>query len=144
MKRLLLAILLYALFLVHLLIAPWGPDLVLLFVLAIAVHETRLAATAGGIIGGLLLDIASPASLGINTLVYGIVSYATAVLHDIITRGRFYIAALALLALCVKYLAQLLIGSGAAGVGPVLVSSATTLALAVPVEWAVARLYRPR
>jgi rod shape-determining protein MreD len=140
--RLLLGLLLlYALFLVQVLLAPFGPDLVVLAVLAFALHEGRAAATLFGFAGGLLLDTASPGSFGAACFVLAGAGWLTALLHLVAARGRWYIIVLSLLVFGLRLLVGRLAGAGLPAPLPLAASAALTVALAVPVELLVGRLF---
>jgi cell shape-determining protein MreD len=139
-KLLLGLLLLYALFLLQVLLAPFGPNLVVLGVLALALHESRARATLFGLAGGLLLDTASPGSFGAACLVLSGAGWLTALLHSVAARGRWYIIVLSLLVVGLGLLAGWLAGAGLPSPFPAVVSAALTVALAVPVELLVGRI----
>lgn len=144
MRRLLGLLLIYGLFLAQLLLAPWGPDLVVLAVLAFALHESRAWATVVGFLGGLLLDTASAGSFGAATFVLAGAGWLAALLHSVVTRGRWYIVALSLLVLALRLAVARLAGAGLPPPLPLAVSAGLTVALAVPFELLIGRLFYQR
>lgn len=87
MRFVLLAVLVYGLFVFQTGLLPVGPDLVLLAVVAAALNEPRLGAAVIGLFAGLLFDLAAPATLGANMLGLGLAGYGAAA-----ARRYFYAA----------------------------------------------------
>lgn len=127
-------VMLYALCLAQIGFAPFFPDLLLLSLFVVSLHENRLSSTLLGFLSGLCLDLSSPAYLGCNTLLYAGCAYGASSLHSLIYRGRWHMLVLAAIGLTLKYVLFFLCGVGLPPVGALLVSSGITLLLAAPAD----------
>lgn len=142
--------LLYLLFLVQAALGPYCPDLLLLTVIAFAVNGTetrspagnRLSACGHGAFAGFLLDLLTPGAFGLNLLIYAVVGYGAAVIAGITWHAFGIALPLALFALLLRLLGSLLTDTGPAPVLPFAISSALTLALALPWLWVARQLPR--
>ncbi len=143
MRKPLLLALLYVLFIVQAMLSPWGPDLLLIVVLVLAIHEDRLTVVLLAFFSGLCLDLLSPASIGAGILVFVGLAYGATSLRTVVYRARWYVAALVLTGFLLKQLVFGLAGGGAPGFLPLLVSGLLTVVLAVPAELAAVRLFYP-
>lgn len=144
MRMLLLAALLYLFCLIQIGFAPFAPDLVLLALFVVALHASRLAATALALFCGLCLDLASPATLGASILAYTALTYGASSLHSFVYRGRWHMLAIALAGLALKYLVHYLARVGLPPTIPLVVSSMLTLILAMPAERLLSGLFYTR
>ncbi|MBM3314947.1 rod shape-determining protein MreD [candidate division WOR-3 bacterium] len=144
MTRLLELAVLYVLFLVQAWLAPFGPDLVLIFLLTLSLHEARLAATLLGAFAGLCLDLTNPSHLGTNIVAYSAIGYVTASLHGLVYRGRWYLVVLALLGLALRAGLHALSGAGLPAPMPLSVSAGLTVLLAVPADLVLGRVFGRR
>ena len=140
MRTLIACAVLYVLFLVQASVTPWWPDLVLLGLVIIALHENRLASTLAGAFAGLCLDVTSPAFLGAHAVSLAATGYGVAVLRTLFYRARWATLLFTLLALALKWAAVGLLGAGLPGLPALLVSSTLTLLLAPLAEFTLARL----
>ncbi len=137
-------LLLYGLFLVQAWFTPFSPDLVLLLLAVLSLHEGRLAATLLGAFAGLCLDLTAPGHLGTNFVTYSAFAYLTASLHGLVYRGRWYFVVLALLGLALRAGLHALTGAGLPGPLPLAVSAGLTVVLAVPADLLFGRLFARR
>lgn len=88
MKIISIALLLYLLFLIELVGSQYSrvwPDLTLVTILVVALHETRFTTAVLGVITGFFFDLVTPTCLGTNMLGLGLVGYVAAA-----ARGYFY------------------------------------------------------
>jgi rod shape-determining protein MreD len=143
MRTVVAFLLLYLLFLVQASVTPWWPDLVLLGLIAISLHETRLASAVAGACVGLCLDMTNPAFTGTSMLVLAVTGYGVASLRTLFYRARWATLLFVLMALALKWTALALFGPGPPGLAPLLVSSALTIALAPLAELGLTRLIYP-
>jgi len=137
-------LLVYAAFVVQAGLFPAGPDLVLLCIVVFALHERRLFATALGAVAGLLLDLTAPFSLGANALTLAAIGYLAASVHPMFYRARWYVLVLAVVSLALRHLLRLLTGAGLPPLPVVLSSGLLTVALSLPAELLLARLFSRR
>lgn len=144
MRQVLAALLLYILFLVQASLSPWCPDLVLITLLAFALHERRLVVTLLGFFGGLLVDLTAPASAGAGILAYSALAYGAASVQGVLYRARWSILLLVVIGLVVRHAIPVLTGTGFPGWGPVVVSGGLTVLLAIPTELLTSRLFYRR
>jgi len=144
MRTVIAFLLLYVLFLLQASVTPWWPDLVLLGLIVVSLHETRTMAALAGAFAGLCLDMTSPAFTGTYTVTQALTGYGVAVLRTVFYRARWATLLLVAMALVLKWVVLALLGPGLPGLAPLLVSSALTLALAPPVELGLAALLYPR
>gem|GEM_PF-716256 len=140
MKTFIAFILLYLLFLVQASVTPWWPDLLLLGLIVVSLHENRLTSPLAGAFAGLCLDVASPAFLGAHTVTLAATGYGVAVLRTLFYRARWATLLFTSMALALKWLAVALLGAGLPGLPALLVSSALTLLLAPLVELTLTRV----
>ena len=136
-------LLLYLVFLVQAGVSPWWPDFVLLGLIAVSLHETRLTSALAGAFAGLCLDMTNPAFAGAGLFALAVTGYGVASLRTLFYRARWATLLFVLLALALKWAALALFGPGLPGLAPLLVSSALTMALAPPVELGLARFLYP-
>lgn len=133
-------VLLYLLFLVQAGVNQWWPDLVLLGLIGVSLHENRLTSVLAGAFAGLCLDVTSPAFLGAHMAALAAAGCGVAVLRTLFYQARWATLLFTCMALAIKWLAVGLLGTGLPGLPALLVSSALTLLLAPLVELALARV----
>ncbi len=141
MRILSIIVMLYVVCLVQIGFAPYSPDLLLLLLFVVSLHENRLLSTLLGFFSGLCLDLSSPACLGCGTLLYAGCAYGASSLHSLIYRGRWHMLILATIGLTLKYVLFFLCGAGLPPVRALLISSCTTLLLAVPADLLLSHLF---
>ena len=144
MRTLLASLLLYVLFLIQASVTPWWPDLVLLGLVVVSMHETRITSTVAGAFAGLCLDMTSPAFTGTNLFALAVTGYGVALLRTVFYRARWATFLFVLMALTLKWAALAVVGSGLPGLMPLLVSSLLTVALAPVAELGLTRLFYHR
>jgi rod shape-determining protein MreD len=135
--------LLYLFFLIQASTAPWFPDLVLLGLVAISLHESRAASALLGGFAGLCLDMASPVFAGANLLLLASTGYGVALLRTFFYRARWATLLFVLTALALKWTILAVVGPGLPGLPALLVSSTLTLLLAPLAELGLGRLLYP-
>lgn len=142
-------LLLYCLFLIQTLLSPYGPDLVLLVLLTIAMRESRFAAALLGFLAGLCLDLASPHSAGANIVVYAGFAYVVALVRGFLNPSPWHTLIFISLGLLLRYAVLSIVRAlppGSFGSSPltsVTVAAGLTLLLALPAEAVISRtLYR--
>ena len=81
-------VLLYLLFLVQASVTPWWPDLVLLGLIIVSLHENRITSALAGAFAGLCLDVTSPAFMGTHLFTLAATGYGVAVLRTVFARLR--------------------------------------------------------
>jgi rod shape-determining protein MreD len=133
-------ILLYLLFLVQASVTPWWPDLVLLGLIIVSLHENRITSTLAGAFAGLCIDVASPAFMGTHLVTLAATGYGVAVLRTVFYRARWATFLFTATALTLKWAAVGILGAGLPGLPALLVSSALTLLLAPLAELGLTRL----
>lgn len=133
-------ILLYLLFLVQASVTPWWPDLVLLGLIIVSLHENRITSAVAGAFAGLCLDVTNPAFLGTHLGTLAATGYGVAVLRTVFYRARWATFLFTAMALALKWAAVGLIGTGLPSLPALLVSSALTLLLAPLAELGLTRL----
>ena len=133
-------VLLYLLFLVQASVTPWWPDLVLLGLIIVSLHENRITSALAGAFAGLCLDVTSPAFTGTHLVTLAATGYGVAVLRTVFYRARWATFLFTAMALALKWAAVGLLGIGFPGLPALLVSSALTLLLAPLVELGLTRL----
>lgn len=136
-------LIIYLLFLVQVNLTRWGPDLLLLLVAVIALHEERLPATAYGLFAGLLIDLTTPGFAGVNLLALGGVALFAAVLRDLFHRGRWSVALVVVTGLALKSTAAALAGSARLEPLPLTVSFGLTLLCGIVAAAPIGRLLYP-
>jgi rod shape-determining protein MreD len=141
MRPFLAAFLVYLLFLIQASITPYCPDLILLALLAFALHEPRLVVTCLGFFGGLLVDLTAPATAGAGILAYSAVAYGAASLQTLLYRARWYLLLLVIVGVILRGAIPVLAGAGFPGWGHAVVSAGLTIAIAVPAELLISRLF---
>jgi rod shape-determining protein MreD len=134
---------LYLFFLIQASIAPWFPDLVLLGLVAISLHESRAASALLGGFAGLCLDMTSPTFAGANLLLLAFTGYGVALLRTFFYRARWATLLFVLAALALKWTVLAAFGPGLPGLAALVVSSALTLLLAPLAELGLGRLLYP-
>lgn len=144
MRRLLAGVLVYILFLVQAGLSPYCPDLVLLALLAFALHERPLAVTLLGLLGGLLVDLTAPATAGTAILTYTALAYGAASLQGLLYRARWSVLLLVVVGLAVRHAVPVLTGTGFPGWTVVALSGGLTLLLAIPAELLISRIFYRR
>ncbi len=140
MRTLLAFVLLYVLFVIQASLTPWWPDLVLLGLIVISLHENRLTSTLAGAFAGLCLDVTSPAFTGTHIVTLAATGYGVAVLRTVFYRARWATLLFTAVALALKWAAVGLLGAGLPSLAALLVSSALTLLLAPLTELGLSRL----
>jgi rod shape-determining protein MreD len=143
MRTFIAFLLLYLLFLAQASVTPWWPDLVLLGLIAVSLHETRIASTLVGAFVGLCLDMTNPGFTGTSLFALAVTGYGVASLRTLFYRARWATLLFVLMALALKWTALALLGPGLPGLAPLLVSSAVTVVLAPLAELGLARLLYP-
>jgi rod shape-determining protein MreD len=133
-------ILLYLLFLVQASVTPWWPDLVLLGLIIVSLHENRITSALAGAFAGLCLDVTSPAFMGTHLGTLAATGYGVAVLRTVFYRARWATFLFTAMALALKWTAVGLLGAGLPGLPALLVSSTLTLLLAPLAELGLTRL----
>lgn len=133
-------LLLYLLFLVQASVTPWWPDLVLLGLIVVSLHENRITSTLAGAFAGLCLDMTSPAFAGTHLLTLAATGYGVALLRFHFYRARWATLLFVAMALALKWIAVAAFGAGLPVLPALLVSSALTLALAPLTELGLTRL----
>jgi rod shape-determining protein MreD len=133
-------VLLYLLFMVQASVNQWWPDLVMLGLIVVALHEGRFASTLAGAFAGLCLDAASPTFMGAHMVTLAATGYGVAVLRTVFYRARWATLLFTAMALALKWAVVGLSGAGLPGLPALLASSALTLLLAPLVEFALAGL----
>jgi rod shape-determining protein MreD len=140
MRTFLAFLLLYLLFLVQASATPWWPDLLLLGLIAVSLHENRITATLAGAFAGLCLDMTSPAFTGTYLVTLAATGYGVSLLRSLFYRARWATLLFVAMALALKWIAVAAVGPGLPGLAPLLVSSALTLVLAPLAELSLTRL----
>lgn len=143
MRTFIAFLLLYLLFLVQASVTPWWPDLVLLGLVAVSLHETRITSALAGAFAGVCLDMTNPAFAGTSLFALAVTGYGVALLRALFYRARWATLLFVLMALALKWAALVLLGSGLPGLAPLLVSSALTVVLAPLAELGLTRLLYP-
>jgi rod shape-determining protein MreD len=133
-------VLLYLLFLVQASVTPWWPDLVLLGLIIVSLHENRFTSALAGAFAGLCLDVTSPAFMGTHLFTLAATGYGVAVLRTVFYRARWATFLFTAMALALKWVAGALLGTGLPVLPALLVSSGLTLLLAPLVELGLTRL----
>ena len=133
-------VLLYLLFLIQASVTPWWPDLVLLGLIVVSLHENRITSTLAGAFAGLCLDVTSPAFAGTHLVTLAATGYGVAVLRTLFYRARWATLLFMAMALALKWAAVGLLGTGLPALPAVLVSSGLTLMLAPLAELSLTRL----
>lgn len=133
-------VLLYLLFLIQASVTPWWPDLVLLGLIVVSLHENRIASTLAGAFAGLCLDVTSPAFAGTHLVTLAATGYGVAVLRTLFYRARWATLLFTATALALKWIAVGLLGTGLPELPALLASSGLTLLLAPLAELSLTRL----
>ena len=133
-------LLLYLLFLVQASATRWWPDLVLLGLIVVSLHESRITATLAGAFAGLCLDMTSPAFTGTYLVTLAATGYGVALLRSLFYRARWATLLFVAMALALKWIAVAAVGPGLPGLPALLVSSTLTLVLAPLTELVLTRL----
>jgi len=139
-RTLAVLLLMYLLFLVQASIGPWWPDLVVVALVVITLHESRTVSTLAGAWAGLCLDMTNPASLGTQFLALAASGYLVSLLHTVMYRARWATVGFVLLALALKRALAFLTGLGLPETTPLLVSSLLSLGLTPLAELVLSRL----
>jgi len=140
MRTFLAFLLLYILFLVQASVASWWPDLVLLGLIIVSLHENRIMSTLAGAFAGLCLDTTSPTFAGTHLVTLAATGYGVAVLRAVFYRARWATLLFTAMALALKWAAMGLLGTGLPGLPALLASSALTLLLVPLAELGLTRL----
>jgi rod shape-determining protein MreD len=133
-------VLLYLLFLIQASVTPWWPDLVLLGLIVVSLHENRITSTLAGAFAGLCLDVTSPAFAGTHLFTLAATGYGVSVLRTLFYRARWATLLFMAMALALKWAAVGLLGTGLPELPALLVSSGLTLLLAPLAELSLTRL----
>jgi rod shape-determining protein MreD len=133
-------LLLYLLFLVQASATPWWPDLVLLGLIVVSLHENRITSTLAGAFAGLCLDMTSPAFTGTYLVTLAATGYGVALLRSLFYRARWATLLFVAMALALKWIAVAAVGPGLPDLPALLVSSTLTLVLAPLTELGLTRL----
>ena len=140
MRALAALVVLYLFFLIQASIAPWFPDLVLLALVAISLHESRTASALLGAFAGLCLDMTSPTFAGASLLLLASVGYGVALLRSFFYRARWATLLFVLAALALKWTILAAAGPGLPDLPALLISSVLALLLAPLAELGLGRL----
>ncbi len=143
MRTFLAFLLLYLLFLIQASATQWWPDLVLLGLIVVALHESRIAAALAGAFAGLCLDMTSPAFTGTHLFTLAATGYGVSLLRDLFYRARWATLLFVAMALALKWIGIALLGPGLPGLPALVVSSALTLVLAPLIDLVLAGLLYP-
>jgi len=127
------------------------PDLLLVTLVAVALLRGALFGSAGGFFGGLLVDTATLAKLGLTSLVLTIAGYWIGRYGETTGRDRAHAPFLSVAVITILYSLAVLIVHFVLGepapAGPLfrglLPSIALNLILTAPIYWLVRRLLRP-
>ena len=133
-------ILLYLLFLIQASVTLWWPDLILLGLVVVSLHENRITSTLAGAFAGLCLDLTSPAFAGTHLVTLAATGYGVALLRSLFYRARWATLLFVAMALTLKWIAVAALGAGLPGLPALLTSSALTLLLAPLAELGLTRL----
>ncbi len=133
-------ILLYLLFLIQASVTLWWPDLILLGLVVVSLHENRITSTLAGAFAGLCLDLTSPAFAGTHLVTLAATGYGVALLRSLFYRARWATLLFVAMALALKWIAVAAFGAGLPGLPALLASSALTLLLAPLAELSLTRL----
>ena len=134
-------VLIYLLFLVQTNITQWWPDLVLLALIVVSLHESRFTSTLVGGLVGLCLDMTNPAFTGTHLVTLAATGYGVSLLRALFYRARWATLLFVAMALVLKWVAVAAIGPGLPGLAALAVSSGLTLALAPLAELALSGLF---
>ena len=140
MRTFIAFVLLYLLFLIQASVTPWWPDLVLLGLIVVSLHENRITSTLAGAFAGLCLDVTSPAFAGTHLVTLAATGYGVSVLRTLFYRARWATLLLTIMALALKWVAAGLLSTGLPELPALLVSSGLTLLLAPLAELSLTRL----
>lgn len=141
MKTFIAFVLLYLLFLIQASVARWWPDLVLLGLVVVSLHENRFTSTLVGALIGLCLDMTSPAFTGTHLVTLAATGYGVSLLRALFYRARWATFLFVAMALVLKWVAVAILGPGLPGLLALLVSSILTLALAPLAELVLSNLF---
>ena len=133
-------VLLYALFLIQASVTPWWPDLVLIGLIIVSLHESRITSALAGAFAGLCIDVTSPSFMGTHLVTLAATGYGVSVLRTLFYRARWATLLFTAMALALKWAAVGLLGTGLPGLPVLLVSSALTLLIAPLAELGLTRL----
>lgn len=136
-------LLLYLLFLIKASATQWWPDLVLLGLVVVALHESRIASALAGAFAGLCLDMTSPAFTGTYLFTLAATGYGVSLLRALFYRARWATLLFVAMALALKWAGVALFGPGLPGLPTLIVSSALTLILAPLIDLVLAGLLYP-
>ena len=140
MRTFIAFVLLYLLFQIQASVTPWWPDLVLLGLIVVSLHENRITSTLAGAFAGLCLDVTSPAFAGTHLVTLAATGYGVSVLRTLFYRARWATLLFTAMALALKWAAVGLLGTGLPELPALLVSSGLTLLLAPLAELSLTRL----
>jgi cell shape-determining protein MreD len=139
-KRVFIFLLGYVLFLVQAALPAWWPDMMLLYLIAVSAHESKLASALLGAFLGLCLDMTAPAFLGSGLVVAAGIGYGVSSLRAFLYRARWATLLFALSALTLKWLALAFVGPGLPPWPLLAISSGCTLLLAPLIDATLTRL----
>ena len=123
----------YVLAMIQLGSRAWFPDLLLLLVLTAAVFEDRSFALVTGLLAGLFVDAGNPSLLGTNMTAYLLIAYGVTFVRRLVYEHVGYLFVFGALALIIRHGIQFAMGQGSPVWWHVVIGSAVTLALLVPV-----------
>lgn len=136
-------LILYLLFLAQASTTQWWPDLVLLGLIVVALHESRITSALAGAFAGLCLDMTSPAFTGTYLFTLAAMGYGVSLLRALFYRARWATLLFVAMALVLKWVAVALFGPGLPSLPALIVSSALTLILAPLTDLVLAGLLYP-
>lgn len=142
MKRAWLILMLYVLAMIQLSSAAFAPDLLLLVVLTVSVFEDRGYALLVGLLAGIFLDAAEPSLWGLNMIIYLVIAYGVTMVRRLVYARAFYLLLFGAGALIAKYGLTLGLSLSLPVWWQLLISSAATLLLLVPVYRLMKYLFR--
>lgn len=141
MRHFLVILLAYLLAMLQLGMRAYFPDLLLLLVVTESVFEERNFAITVGLLAGLFLDVANPALLGANMIIYLAIGYGVILVRRVVYEKISYAVTLCGAALAVKYGLTFGLTQVLPTWWQVLISCGLTLALLVPVHRLIKLLF---
>ncbi len=147
MRVFFLCLLLYAQFLIQMVACQYlkvWPDFMLITILVVALHDTRLVTTLVGTTAGFLLDLVIPSRLGTNMLVLGLLGYASSTARNYFYPAAWLFPLIVISALVIQRVATAIHGIPTPlrlQIISVVLTVGTSLPLRSIIKWA---FYRPR
>lgn len=135
---------LYILFLIQTVLAPFPLDLVILGLIIFSLHDTTINSLILGIWTGILLGLINPIHFGFHIIVMAVIAYTSNSIHRFIYRQKIYFIGILLVALIFKYLMSFIITPGQIRFIYWLLSVIILLAIALPSETLIIKLFYRR